>query len=125
MNNLEALNVRVRLWRVKNHYNHIHVDFWPRGWATPPCAGGSPRYKYPDGHEEPTARLLNEYTEEAPLNLEALVRAAFDSGNPAVQGDVNYWLELARTDPTNEEFYSLFRAMLTPYPYEPVTKEDS
>ena len=59
--NAVELNIRVHLWRVKNHYNHIHVDFWPRGWATPPCAGGSPRYKYQDGSVESTARLVNTY----------------------------------------------------------------
>ena len=58
---LSELNVRVRLWRVKNHYNHIHIDFWPRGWSTPPCAGGSPRYKYPDGSVTSVARLINQY----------------------------------------------------------------
>lgn len=60
---LESLNVRVRLWQVKNHYNHIHVDFWPRGWSTPPCAGGSPRYKYPDGEIKSSSSLINEYEE--------------------------------------------------------------
>ena len=59
--NLTELNVRVRLWQVKNHYNHIHADFWPRGWATPPCAGGSTRYKYPNGDVKSTATLINQY----------------------------------------------------------------
>jgi len=63
IDNKEALNIRVFLWQVKSHYNHIHVDFWPRGWSTPPCADGSPRYKYPDGSIETTARLINTYEE--------------------------------------------------------------
>lgn len=58
---LSALNVRVLLWRVRNHYNHIHADFWPRGWATPPCAGGSPRYKYPNGDVKSTTTLIHSY----------------------------------------------------------------
>ena len=60
--NREGLNLRVTLWRVTNHYNHIHVDFWPRGWATPPCAGGAERYKYPDGTVKyGPPELINEY----------------------------------------------------------------
>ena len=59
--NQEDLNIRVRLWQVKNHYNHIHVDMWPRGWSTPPCAGGAPRYKYPNGDVRSQAVLINTY----------------------------------------------------------------
>lgn len=33
-------NVRTSLWQVKDHYDHIHLDFWPYGYSTPPCAGG-------------------------------------------------------------------------------------
>ncbi len=113
--NAGALNVRVRLWQVKNHYNHIHIDFWPRGWSTPPCAGGVPRYKYPDGSVEYTAQLINTYTEDE-MNLEAYVNAAFDSGNPAVQGDRNYWLGLAQTNPKSPAWYDLFRAVMVPVP---------
>lgn len=29
------------LWRVKNHYDHVHVDFHPQGRGTPNCMGGS------------------------------------------------------------------------------------
>lgn len=59
--NYGDLNVRVKLWQVKSHYNHIHADFWPRGWATPPCAGGTSRYKYPNGDIKSTASLINTY----------------------------------------------------------------
>lgn len=112
--NQDMLNIRVKLWQVTNHYNHIHVDFWPRGWATPPCAGGSNRYKYPGGDTRvgPPV-LLNEY-EERTMNLHALVRAAFTAGNPAVAGDIDYWLQLADNDPFSDEWENLFRAMLTP-----------
>ena len=38
-------------WRYNAaHWNHIHVDMWPKGWSTPPCAGGQLRIKYKDGH---------------------------------------------------------------------------
>jgi hypothetical protein len=37
-------------WRYNPaHWNHIHIDMWPRGWLTPPCAGGPLRIKYRDG----------------------------------------------------------------------------
>lgn len=29
------------LWQVKNHYDHVHVDFNPLGTGLPNCAGGS------------------------------------------------------------------------------------
>jgi len=70
------LNIRVKLWQVKSHYNHIHVDHWPRGWATPPCAGGSPRYKYPNGDVEATATLINTYEDDM---------ADQETSNPAFQ----------------------------------------
>ncbi|KKK60229.1 hypothetical protein LCGC14_3026440 [marine sediment metagenome] len=31
------------------HWNHIHVDLWPKGWLIPPCAGGQLRIKDRDG----------------------------------------------------------------------------
>ncbi len=38
-------------WRYNNaHWNHLHVDMWPKGWLTPPCVeGGHQRIKYKDG----------------------------------------------------------------------------
>lgn len=44
--NLDRLSIRTRLWRVKDHYDHIHIDFWPRGYGRPPCDGGSHRTQY-------------------------------------------------------------------------------
>lgn len=34
--NKEALGIRTILWRVTGHYDHVHVDFWPKGRLTPP-----------------------------------------------------------------------------------------
>lgn len=45
----DDLSIRVLLWRKPSHYNHIHVDFWPRGHGTPPCAGGDLQMKKSDG----------------------------------------------------------------------------
>lgn len=51
---------------------------------------------------------------EDSMNLKMLVQAAFDAGNPAVQGNIDHWLDLADSDPMSDEWYDLFRAMLTP-----------
>lgn len=83
--NMEALNIRVFLWQVSNHYNHIHVDFWPRGDSLPPCSGGSPRYKYPDGTIAPISQLINTYEEPDLANQETT--------NPAFQPSFDKALE--------------------------------
>jgi hypothetical protein len=38
-------------WRYNDaHWNHVHVDMWPKGWLTPPCVAGGPnKIKYKDG----------------------------------------------------------------------------
>lgn len=41
--------IKVILWRVKDHYDHVHVDMWPTGVPAPPCMGGSERYRYRNG----------------------------------------------------------------------------
>ena len=45
----EELSIRILLWRVKDHHDHIHLDFWPKGYGNPPCDGGSLRMQYNDG----------------------------------------------------------------------------
>ena len=47
--NEDALSIRLILWRKPRHYNHIHIDFWPTGYSTPPCKGGSLRFQYESG----------------------------------------------------------------------------
>ena len=42
----DELSIRTRLWRVKDHFNHIHIDPWPKGYGTPPGAGGILRFQY-------------------------------------------------------------------------------
>jgi hypothetical protein len=37
------------LWWRKDHWDHIHVDMWPEGIFTPPCAGGKLVVAYEDG----------------------------------------------------------------------------
>lgn len=41
--------IKIILWRVSGHFNHIHVDMWPTGVPKPPCMGGNERYRYRDG----------------------------------------------------------------------------
>lgn len=37
------------LWRVKNHFNHGHLDTWPQGINLPPCKGGQLQVRHKDG----------------------------------------------------------------------------
>jgi hypothetical protein len=41
--------IKVILWQVPGHFDHIHVDTWPTGMATPPCAGGFLQVRHQDG----------------------------------------------------------------------------
>ena len=43
--------VHYLLWLTKNHFDHIHIDFWPKGYGTPSTTrgGASNRYQYKDG----------------------------------------------------------------------------
>ena len=36
----DALSIKVILWRSANHYDHIHIDCWPRGTGTPSLVRG-------------------------------------------------------------------------------------
>ena len=47
------LSIWAYLWRTSGHYDHIHVDFEPRGADTPPCADGALRSRYRDGTNVP------------------------------------------------------------------------
>ena len=61
----DELSIRTRIWRKKDHFNHIHIDPWPKGVRTPPCAGASSsRWEYPDRSGE----TLGKYASPDPLN---------------------------------------------------------
>lgn len=47
--NRGLFGIRTILWRMPDHYNHVHADMWPTGYGIPPCAGGRERYQYSDG----------------------------------------------------------------------------
>lgn len=38
--NQTSLGIKVLLWQVADHYNHIHADFWPSGINVPACCAG-------------------------------------------------------------------------------------
>lgn len=40
--NRYRLGIRVKLWRTTSHWNHIHIDMYPRQYGTPPDLTGSP-----------------------------------------------------------------------------------
>jgi hypothetical protein len=42
-------HIKTILWQVTNHFDHIHLDTWPTGTGTPPCAGGVLKVKHKDG----------------------------------------------------------------------------
>ncbi len=62
--NSEALSIRLILWRRSGHYDHIHIDGWPTGYETPPCADGTLRMLYPKGTHLP--RVV--YGDPGPMN---------------------------------------------------------
>lgn len=41
--------MKVVLWRVKNHFDHVHFDTWPTGINLPPCRGGHLQVRHKDG----------------------------------------------------------------------------
>jgi hypothetical protein len=46
----EQLGIRTILWWVADHFDHIHVDMWPRGILTPPLAStGVGTFQYSNG----------------------------------------------------------------------------
>lgn len=109
-NHLSDLNVRVKLYRVKDHFNHIHVDFWPRGWSTPPCAGGTSQYRYPSGTVLSYPILLNTFKEdEMPRKLfEGMIYALF-AADGEFQGNPQYWIDLI-DNPNSPEWDNFWAA---------------
>lgn len=45
----KELSIRTMLWQTRHHFDHIHIDGWPKGYGQPPCDGGSLRMQYNDG----------------------------------------------------------------------------
>jgi len=64
MAHFDELSIRVILWRRRDHFNHIHIDGWPKGYRTPSCGGGTTLYQWPDGHIE----QFSKYGSPDPIN---------------------------------------------------------
>lgn len=127
-------HIRTLLWQVKDHYDHIHVDFWPTGISTPPCAGGTLRVRYRDGTVGDTFTLtiqskgddMWEY-----LNIdESLVRHAWEQGwlQPKTTSTLNYFLgllpELQKAESANPDWLNFRRAVTNGIArYQPDTPE--
>lgn len=95
------LGVRQILWRVRSHFNHIHVDFWPKMadefWRRHPTKGGKVVVRYEDGTKGDTYDILPSPEEEDDLIIEALkqqtmswyVSLAAQTGSPG--GTPEWW----------------------------------
>ena len=115
------LSIWSYLWRVASHYDHIHVDFEPRGASTPPCAGGLLKSKYKDGsvvNGDPGPVngiwLPEEDTEMMDLETWArTLRNPIDFDQMAEKGIItqderDYWVTI---DPANPEMQDLRNAV--------------
>lgn len=96
--NKKALGIRYILWRRKNHYNHIHVDFWPKGYATPPVSStGIGSFQYSNGTKTSTRIQLvppeGDWVYE-PIEEEIVLKRG-DEGNSVklYQRCLNEWLD--------------------------------
>jgi len=118
----DELSIRTRLWRKKDHFNHIHIDGWPKRYGLPSCAGATTsKWQYPNGDVVTLAKYaspdpLNGYNElpdaeipevttvniiqrgdsgfEVALHQEALIQLGYDLGNwPPYDGPVPAWFK--------------------------------
>jgi len=78
----------VLTWRYNSaHWNHIHVDMWPKGLYTPPCAGGALRVKHEDGTRGTVFTSDLEGVEVvASMQVEDLQEALNDAGQLGADG---------------------------------------
>ena len=117
------------LWRVKNHFDHVHVDTWPQGYGTPPCRGGSLRVQHRDGSIGRTFYV----GDDLPLNdddkawirdtIASVVQTELDEklgktiaipGEPTrltTQGIVNAWHALTRSAEPASKIYQRIEAI--------------
>ena len=107
------------LWRVDDHYDHIHIDHEPRGDARPPCDGASMQSVYRDGvvvAGDP-GPVNGIYTGGAMYSLEEWVgtlrdvdiQRAADVGI-VNQSEVGYWQGML-SQPTNPDWADYRRAV--------------
>ena len=90
----QQYDVNNLLWRVKNHHDHIHVDFWPklydRFWYKPPCKGGTLKVVHRDGmigNVWPEVEDdVPQFTDEEAQVLKDIVASLTNGANPPSSG---------------------------------------
>lgn len=92
------------IWQDDGHWDHIHVSLWPKGWLTPPCAGGIQRIKYEDGTvanapfpltvEEPMAIPAEDLTEQDVNTAKAWEEMFTQAGVATISSTKNLMLKL-------------------------------
>ena len=120
------LSIRLILWQVKNHYNHIHVDFWWHNIGTPPCADGQLMQVSSKGSlvEDLDMGPENGYIEgylPGPKGLQmptqqwhAMIDSLFEGRPDEFQGDPNYWKQLDPDSAEWRDFFAAFTRAITP-----------
>lgn len=94
-----SAHIRVLLWRVKDHFDHVHYDPWPKGVGTPPCAGGILRVEHKNGtfgtvftddifEEEMRTKEFVEGLQADPTRIDRLVDAGIIGGGNQAKA---YW----------------------------------
>lgn len=102
-----------KIWWTTNHWNHIHVSTYPKGWLTPPCAGGELKIRFEDG----TVQSVSEFPEtivkedDLPYTEDQLI----DIIQEAVAGmnmrhEISFWLQQSRIYDGIGELVSAHRA---------------
>lgn len=92
----KQLGINNILWRVRDHDDHIHIDFWPAGTGTPPTVrgGAAGKYIYEDKRVVSTATLLKEAKEK---EMEKAFWT-FLTKSRLIEGDPSYYYSGKATD---------------------------
>lgn len=95
------------IWQASGHWEHIHVSTWPKGWLTPPCAGGVQRIKYEDGTVQNAPFPLTIGDDEmASAAQKTLVDLCFTLFPNEVKGDKQVWLDMPEDDPQWWQYFN-------------------
>lgn len=96
------------IWQASGHWEHIHVSTWPKGWLTPPCAGGVQRIKYADGtvQNAPFPLTIGDDDDMASAAQKTLVDLAFALFPKEVLGDPQVWLDMPEDDPQWWQYFN-------------------
>lgn len=90
--NRDRLGIRTILWRTTNHWDHIHIDFWPKLYDhpdyIPPCKGGSLVVVYPNGRRDSEWAL---YPDPEEVDPEVLSNGDRGRAVRRVQVRLNNW----------------------------------